>query len=213
MAVLDAYADKVQFRARVGDQGGGGDTTLDEQLLLASRLLERSTGVMPGAWNTHTGTYDFDADGGTLLRLRDDADRQYFLQTVTSIGVDTEGDGTYDGETLTLALAWVKGYPANAAAGSEPFTGLELLPYLSSADLSAWPSRKRVVRIAGTFGWAAVPQGIVDLTVHLAHDVRQGHAAGPTLTAPTIDGGMGLSDQTWRLWRQIEGQYSRRIPI
>ena len=214
MALLDAYATDTQYRARTGDKGTGTDTTLNAQLLLASRLLERSLRVMPGAFNTHTGTYIFDALGGTVLRLRDRAGLGYFLQTITanSLGIDLDLDKTYDYYTLDLADAWVRGLPENAAAFSEPFTAIELLSHISTADPTRWPELVAGVRIVGTWGWAAVPNAVIDLTVHLVHDLRNAHQAGATLEVPTIDGSMPLSNQTWRLWNEMKARYGRRIP-
>lgn len=216
MALLDAYATEAEYIARVGSQASTGNTTLQAQLVTATRLLERSLGWAPGAGNSNTGIRTFDAHGGTVLRLRDSDGRQEFLQSIDAdgLGIDSEDDGTYDGYSLDLDDAWLRGLPENAAAHSEPYEALELLTFLSTCQPSVWPTRRAVVQITGTWGWAAVPGVLKELTVHLTHDLIEAHAGGATLEVPTLDAaGPGLlQDQTWRLWREARAMYNRRLP-
>jgi hypothetical protein len=212
---LTAYASDTQYRARVKDAATGTDATLNSQLLLGSRLLERSLNVMPGAFNSQSAeTFTFDSFGGRVLPLRDREGRQYFLRTTTSIGIDTELDGTYDGEVIDLEDdVFVRGIPESALAFGQPFTALELLPF-SGATVSVWPDRVASVRIAGAWGWAAVPEAIVDLVVHIVHDLRMAHAAGAAFEVPDIDqGGLPLSRATFAMWERMKGSYARRLPI
>ena len=215
MALLSAYATAAQFRLRVGSKAAASDADLDAQLLLCSRLVERSLQVMVGAFNSHTATYTFDARGGALLSLRDRAGRGYFLQAINAdgLGIDSELDGTYDGYVLDLNDAWLRGLPESAVAGSEPYSMLELLGHLSSASPSRWLDQPANVRIAGTWGWAAVPGAILELTVSIVHDLRQAHLGGATLEVPALDGGgFPMRDDSWRLWREVKALYGRRAP-
>lgn len=223
MARLDAYATDAEYRAAVGSKTSGTDATLNAQLIAASRLLERSLRVMPGAFNTHGSAqtpveYTFDARGGTVLHLRDRAGMQYFLQTVEAdgIGIDSEVDGTFDGYGLDFSDAWVRGLPENAgSADGEPLTAIELLAFLSTCVPTRWPDRIASVRITGTaWGWAAVPRIVKDLAIHLCHDLRDAQLAGDAGSIPTIDGGdLPLSQETWRFWRLAQGEYSHKIPV
>ena len=219
MAILDAYATATNYRVQTGEKTTGTDTVLDAQLLTISRLLERSLHVQPGAFNTHTGTYTFDGRGGKVLDLRDRAGLTYFLTSVTanSLGIDSECDGTFDGYLWDLSDAWVRGLPENAAAHSEPFSRIEILSHISTAELTVWPVKPAAIRIAGTWGWGAVPGVIMQLTVSMVHDLRQAQLSGALMeTPPTIDGGgFPMRDESWRLWREIRSRYGRAgsLPI
>jgi hypothetical protein len=215
MALLDAYATDTQYRARTGDKSIGTDANLNQELLAASRLLERALGVAAGAFNLSTSTQrTFDAHGGTVLYLRDREGRQHFLNTVGAdgIGVDADAGGAFNDYTLDFADAWVRGLPENAALGSEPFTAIELLP-ITSATLMRWPDRVAATRITATWGWTAVPQPIVALAIHLVHDLRDAHLAGAVLDLPGIDRSLPLQDDTWRLWLDLRRLYSRALPV
>jgi hypothetical protein len=219
MAILDAYATATNYRAQTGDKASGADAVLDAQLLTVSRLLERSLSVQPGAFNTHSATYTFDGRGGRVLDLRDRSGRTHFVTAITanSLGIDSELDGTYDGYLWDLSDAWVRGLPENAVAASEPFTRIEILPHIATAELTVWPTRPAAVRITGTWGWGAVPGAIMQLTVSLAHDLRQAQLSGALMESPpTLEsGGFPMQDQSWRLWRDIRHRYGMRgsLPI
>lgn len=211
MALLDAYASQDEYRSRVGDNADEASVDLDEQLEAASRLLERSLQVAPGAFNSHAGTYTFDAHGGTTLWLRDSAGMAYFLQSIDAdlLTVGT-GDGAFAAYALDLADTGVIGRPENASVLGEPYRSIELL---SSAPLTSWPDAPYAVRITGTWGWSAVPRAIKELAIHLVHDLRQAHLGGALQEIPSIDGSLPLSDQSWRIWRRLEQDYGRRLPV
>jgi len=207
MALLDAYVSKAEYSARNNRTSAADDATLDQQLLAMTRLFEREAGLPAGAFNSHTATLTFPARGGKILRLRDSAEVQHFLRSVPSggIGVDTEQDGTFDGVLLSLASG-VRGLPENAAALSEPYTAIELLPY---AEITAWPKQTAAVRIStGAFGWAAVPAAVKEAVISMVRDLREHH-----VTQRDEDGVPAFSDQTWRIIRSAKAQYSHRLLI
>lgn len=211
---LTTVVSVAQYRARVAPAETGSDATLDAHLLAGTRLAERSLGLAPGMLQDQAAeTFDFDSTGGQVLFLRDGAGRQLLLRSTTSIGIDTEQDGTFDGETHDLEDdAWIRGHPDTAAAMSEPYTALELLGHLSGAERSVWPVQRASVRIAGAWGWASTPEPLVDFVAHMVHDIREAHAGGATLDVPTIDGGgLRLQDDTWRLWNRIASEYGHRM--
>lgn len=215
MALLDAYADAAYYEARnTGGAAVSGSASLDEDLEAASRLLDAELGVQDGAFNNHTATYTFDATGGAILRLRDEAGRQFFLQSVQNdgIGIDLDLDGAYDRYQLDLSDAWVRGLPGNAAALSRPFTALEILGHLSTAAPSHWPNQRAAVRINGTWGWASVPEVIRALTVTVARELRDLYGAGSLGQYERLDESIPLARDTRRLIGSMKRRYGRRIP-
>lgn len=213
MALLDAYAEVEDYKARNRMTGDADDQEIAALLLLNSRRAEKLLHCAAGYWNTHSGTYVFDAYGGTILDLRDSAGMAYCLTAITadSLALDTDGDGSFDDYTLDLADAWVRGLPANAASFSEPFTSIELLP-ISSATITSWPDAPASVQIAGTFGWAAVPTAIREFVIALTRDMRDTHMAGSTRELQGPDGETFLvADDTFGRFMALAGLYGRRI--
>lgn len=210
----DAYIDADGYRARTGQQGTG-SPLIDEVVLAASRLLDRELGVAPGHLGPVTSTtYRFDAHGGTTLRLRDNAERQYFLRTVeaNSLAIDSEGDGTFDGYLWDLADAWLRGSPENAVTFGEAFTSIDLLSHLSAAPLATWPDARDCIRITGTWGFPVVPGIVQELVVDIAHNLRQRQLAGG-ISVPAADESLPLSSAMWPVLRRARDEYSRRLPI
>ncbi len=216
MALLDAYATAAQYRAIAGDKGAGTDATLDAELLGVSRLLERSLQLAPGAFNASAANQArvFDGQGGPVLYLRDRAGLAYFLQTLATDGlkIDSDLDGSYDDYAFDFADAWLRGLPENAAAHSEPFTAIELLP-LASAPIWKFPDLPACVQITGTWGWAAVPELIKQLVIHRTKELRAGQLAAPGGDLPGIDAGVPMGARTFWLFKEAERLYGRRLPV
>lgn len=214
MALTDAYATSADYRARTGDQTAGDDPTLIAQLTSVQRELERALGLHLGAFNSHEDEYTFPGDGTDLLRLRDSSGAGYFLQSVQTDGItlDTNNDGSFDGYALDFADAWVQPLPENAAAFSEPYTEIRLLA-LSGADPVCWPNRGGSIKIDGTWGWATVPDIIVDLVCHRTHELRTALKEGGVGTIPAFDTEATMRPSTAWLWREIEHLYGRWVPV
>lgn len=217
MARLDPYVSAAEYRARTGSKATGSDTTLDTQLASVSRLLERELRLAPGAFNSYAATHVFDGLGFAQLYLRDRAGMGYFLQSVAEGGIriDSDLDGQYDDYSLDFDGGVVRGLPENASGSGEPFANIEIRP-VSGAPLTRFPNLPGCVQIEGTWGWAAVPGMIKELTAKLAHDLRVGQLAGPSGGAPDFDGplaGRALSPETYWLWGEAKAQYSRWIPV
>lgn len=216
MALLSGYATLAEYRAAKGDKATGTDTTTDAQLVGVSRLLEKTLNLPPGAFNSVASqTLYLDGHGGDFLPFRDDEGRQWFVQSINAdgIGIDSENDGTYDGYTLDLNDAWVAGWPANAAAGSEPYRGLKLLSYLSTADPSSWPRRERAVKLTCTTGWSAVPQLVKDLVIHRTEELKDALKAGSTGELASFDGGQPMRPNTTWMFKEAERLYGARLPV
>lgn len=211
----DAYVDADGYRARTGNQGTGTSTLIDEVLLTASRLLDRELGIAPGHLGPVTSTsYRFDAHGGTTLRLRDNAERQYFLRTIDadSLTIDYDADGSFDDYLWDFADAWLRGAPENAVTFGEAFTSIELLSHIDTAPLTLWPDLRDCIRITGTWGFPAVPGAVQELVVDIAHNLRQRQLAGG-ISVPSADDSLPLSSAMWPVLRRARDEYSRRLPI
>lgn len=209
MALLDAYCSLDDYRDRIQDKGTGADAVVSAQLVAGSRLCDRSMRLAPGGFNSATGTRRFSGNGEKVLWLKDDTGH-HFLQSVDEdgIAIDDDADGTAEYLIDPTNEAWVVGLPRNAAVFSEPYDRLQLLGLTSNTTLSTWPEGEYNIAITGTWGWATVPDAIVDFVAHLVHDIQVGLVAGATLEMPTIDaGGLSVNTNSWRLWRQIKQQY------
>lgn len=215
MALLTAYANATQYVARSQGKGNTSDTTLSSDLLAASRWVDDALGLSAGAFNNVSNTtLTFDAHGGSVLWLRDRGGKAYFLQDVNAdgIGIDTEYDGTFDGYQLDFVDEWIRGLPENAVDQGKAYTSLELLLHLPTVKPSSgWPTGPYAVRIQGDWGFASMPDEVVALTIARCHDMRSGQLVG-AVNMPGIDGGIPLSDQTWRAWRALEHIHSRWVP-
>jgi hypothetical protein len=214
MALLSAYANVGEYKQLNKHSGADADALITEELLAASRRIERMLGVTPGYFNTHAETYTFDGGGGPILRLRDSAGRAYCLTGINGngVGVDTERDASYDGYSWDLADAWVRGLPANAAAGSEPFTALELLN-ITTAPETRWPTFPAAVQVTGTWGWLAVPGVVRDVTAALVRDLLELHRAGAFREVQTLDGSVPMTEDTFGRWMSVASSYSRKLPV
>lgn len=213
MARTDAYATLSQYRAANRDSQTGADTTISALLLGTSRLLERDLSVHEGAFNSYSAAHYFDANGGALLTLEDTDGNTYFLQAIDADGcdIDSELDGTYDGYQLDLGDAFLVGRPENTA--TKPYTQLRLLPW-PTATITAWPTAPRSVRITGTWGHAAVPDVISQLTIRLTRLMLDSHLGGGAQVIPAIDDMVRLPDapkEVRGIWYSVKQLYGRRL--
>lgn len=213
MARADAYATLAQYRAANRDSQTGADTTISALLTGTARLLERDLSVHEGAFNSYTGTHYFDANGTTVLTLEDTDGNSYFLQSIDADGcdIDSEIDGTYDGFQLDFADTFLVGRPENTA--SKPYTQLLLLNW-PSATVTAWPLAPRSVRITGTWGHAAVPEVISQLSIRLTRLMLDSHMGGGAQVIPGIDDLVRLPDapkEVRGIWYSVKQLYGRRL--
>lgn len=209
MAVTDPYASAAEYSARVEKTDSADEGLITAALLTASRIIE---GKLERVFNQSAASTvrRFDGSGGALLRVDD-------LVTIAAngIAVDTDADGTAN-ETFGDGNAWIikrgddHGY--NASEFSEPWTQLELLPYSSNTTLTTWTKGKRNVAITGTWGWPTLPAGIKEFCVKLARDLRDALHAGASAELFVLDSGLTVRGDTWRLWQDVEREYSRHVP-
>lgn len=213
MARADAYATLAQYRTANADPQTAADATISAMLTGCSRLVERDLSLQEGAFNSYTGTHYFDGNGGALLTLEDSEGHTYFLQTIGSngCGIDSEFDGTYDGFALDLNDAFLVGQPENTA--SKPFTQLRLMPW-PTATIREWPLGPRVVKLTGTYGHAAVPDLVTQLTIRLTRLLRDSHISGGAEVIPGIDELMRMpeaSREVRGIWYSVKKAYGRTL--
>ncbi len=221
MALTDAYATPAEYRARVGQTSTADDADLAEHMDAAARELEGHLGLPFGAFNASAVnvTRYFDGNGIELLRLRTSDGLLNAITTIDAEGiqVDTTGDGSFDTTFDPSTESWVIPEPYNAAEASEPWHALRLLP-LSGATASVgsvlrvFPEGSHNIKIIGTWGWAAVPDLIRELTIKLARDLRDSLEAGATGELQALDSGVVVRGDTWRFWKRAEARYSHRLP-
>lgn len=77
---------------------------------------------------------------------------------ITSVELDSDGDGVYDTE-LTLTTDYVM-WPFNAPVDDEPWTHIKIMPQ-SEYRLNKVPG---LVKVTGQWGWTTVPPGVVEAT-------------------------------------------------
>ncbi len=123
----------------------------------ASRAVDGYMNVATGMFATTTSqTRYYNGDWGCNYITIDP------LNTLTSVAVDMDGDGTYD-TTWTNNTDFIL-TPDNAAADGYPYTELRLLPQAGRR----FPNYLRSIRVIGLFGWATTPGAVSQATAILA---------------------------------------------
>lgn len=228
MAWTDAYGDAATYRNRVGKTIVTDDAAVLLSLTAISRYIERElgNGEAPRVFNQSPAgeTRYFDASGAdyrshpissfgwqtdaTLLTrdalpvstsiVIDD------LVTFTSMGVDTDGDGTYE---TALAITDIYVMPYNAAIMVAPYTRIELRP--TQAAISHFPTYPKGISITGVWGWPSVPQPIIEAVIQLASILR---LETPRAEAQVSELGqaVGMSKEGTEIVRSLMKTYKRR---
>lgn len=159
MAIGDAYATAVEYRAAKKKGSASEDTVIGRQLLAVSRYIERVTGQF----------FNKDATAVARLYVPSQFTRCLVVDPIASVSglsikVDTDRDGSFADET-----AWDSGdyqlLPLNADKGPEaqPWREIYVPAWSSQAGFSAGEP----VEVTAAFGWPAVPASIVELTMEL----------------------------------------------
>lgn len=130
------------------DRMGHGDVTSQPLLSAITDALEAATASIDSytgrSFSTTTATRTFGASG-CELRVPD-------LQTVTTLKLDDDDDGVFE---TTIAATGYELDTWNTATGW-PFEIVRLL----DRSFPSHGRRRRRVQIAGTWGWAAVPDPV-----------------------------------------------------
>lgn len=169
------YISSSDFKTRFGITTTGDDTRIAAHCTAASRQVDSICGRQFGPGSATTRT--FRPDSLRLVRIDD-------CHTITAVEIDTGDDGTYATE-LTAGADYtslpLNGVGPNGQTGW-PVTQLELSG--RTYRLPMWNARPNSVRVAATFGWAAIPNDVIEATYLLAHrlyyerDVPSGNTPG-----------------------------------
>lgn len=134
------YADLDQMRRRYFHDSALAETDRAELLRV---MGQASRGVDEEAerwFYTLEGTRYYDGKGFTQLWLPDD------VLSITTLKIDEDGDGIYELSLTEETDFWL--WPDNEM----PKTRLDVNP--ESSNLSAWPTGRKRIEIAGTFGYS-----------------------------------------------------------
>jgi hypothetical protein len=206
-----------EFKSTVGrlETDTVDDTKIAQLLGGITRVLERRMRYAPGMFVPQTAlTFVFSAEGGHILRLRDEVGLQYFLRSITadSLKVDVTGDGTYD-YLLDDDDLWVEPRPVNAATQGEPYTHIALKPYAAGATITRWPDLESSVQILGNWGWETTPGVIKDRVIGMVREVLDAErAGGAQVSAYDVEEAIQRVPSARALLAVLEREYSRKLP-
>lgn len=180
MAVTDAYAIATQYRNRLKKTDAADDSDILEDLKAVSRFIDfkcrryftKDDAVVARIYYPQ-GYFGGDPEaenpwlftkGSRELRVDDIADR-----TGLVIKIDEDRDGSFADETA-LATTDYELWPLNADKGPEPKPWKRIaLPAWSTR--SGWPNSSPV-EVTAKFGWPAIPNAIMNATIHLTGILR-----------------------------------------
>jgi len=196
MALSDAYATAVEYRAAIGMS----DTTQDAAILKDLKAISRYIDGKVGRFFTKdaqdvTRHYPVKATGPQLW-----VDDLSAAPTSIKTGYAA---GSYE---TTLAATDYELWPLNAAAEPEPrpFT---LIKLSASGTLGCFAGGDRV-QIVGKFGWPAVPEAVRRATIDLAGILRL-ETARATRRIPELGDIIEASPDAVHIVRQLLDIYKR----
>lgn len=103
------------------------------------------------------------------------------LVTLTSVAVDTSGDGTFDTTWTQDTDFYLE--PYNAALENKPYDKLRLI---SGAGRS-FPIHRRSIEVVGVFGWPAIPANVSQYALILANKLLMRTREAPFGVIMTVD--------------------------
>lgn len=152
------------------------DDDIDLALTAASRAIDNLTGRRFWADATATVIRYYSPTAAGRLWIDD-------LVTLTEIAVDTGEDGTFEEVWTQNTDFYLE--PLNAAADEQPYTTVSV----NGRSSRYFPCAHRSVRVTGKFGWAAVPDGIVQATKIVASKlVKRAREAPFGVVSVGVDG-------------------------
>lgn len=145
------YATLSQVKARLSRTDDRDDATITALITAASRMVEELTNRR---FDQTTETRYFTPTGTWWTEIDD-------LVSATQVATDIDGNRTY---TEVWVAADYEFEPVNAPGRSFPYTQIAIAPQ----GTRSFPVLRRGVRIAGTWGWPAVPQPVTEATILIA---------------------------------------------
>lgn len=203
MAIGDAYADNVQYKAVVGKTSGDNDTEIDRTLLSVSRAIDRLLG---------RGATGFNKDTAVVVRRYPPSDsftNVLFVDDIASkagmiVKVDDDQDGI--AEVTLVETTDFEVMPFNAPFGPEP------RPYEYLSLPTPRVSRKSwsvLTEVTAIYGWPAVPSAIVDATIQLAAIWRLESPRATSQISAGFDAVIGTSKQAQDIIYDLSRVYGR----
>lgn len=218
MAVEDAYATAVTYRALIRRNDNADDAVILDDLKAVSRYLDKklhrffTKDVSAVARVYYPEGYligDPEAEnpwryvrGSRELRVDDIAS-----SAGLSIKIDEDRDGSFADETA-LASTDYQLLPLNADKGPEPKPWNTIyLPAWSTK--SGWPTGSPV-EVTATFGWAAVPKAIERATCHLTAIVRLESARALNGLGQDVENMLDVAPEGKRIVAELAKAYARK---
>lgn len=168
MAIVNGYLTETQAQDYIGRQYPDSTGILGDIVTAVSRQIDRHCGrhfYQDGTTGTPVARY-FETDDPYELDLGMFND----LVSVTSLKVDSDGDGTYE-TTLTNYVLCPKG-AATRAPHPEPYTEIELLNG-TVFPLYASSGREYLIEVTGVWGWPSVPVEVTQAARILAAEMAK----------------------------------------
>ena len=202
------YATTADYRNR-NPEDHATDTIIDDLLTAAARYIDRRLGWCPGAFAPITSRTlrVWPRRTSRTLRLRDSEGLAWPLRAWTQIDADYGGNGTPD-RTWTPAAdsAWILAQPDTSTG--RPHRYLRIWGSHADATESVWPTDPGIVDITAAWGWAATPEPIRELSIHVARSLRDAHLGGAAAMIAVMETGVSLKDMAAQMWRRVEMEYS-----
>mgnify|MGYP003644201812 CR=1 FL=1 len=152
MAITNGYCTRADLKVAlaIGTADSADDAVLDDIINTTSRLIDE-----------YTGQFFYTIAGGTAYYEPHSYEEVEVdpLTSVTSIAVDTDGDGVW--ETVLGASDYIL-EPVNAAMFGKPYTYIELAP---STTVAFPADLDKGVKIIANFGWSAIPPQVVQACI------------------------------------------------
>lgn len=203
MSITNGYLTLQEVLADLGISDAEDDSRVERVVEAASRQVDQHCGQRFWQDDSATTRY-FTPDSSQKLWLSQASGdiNAATLTSVTSVTVDTNGDGTYD-ETWTEGTHFFLA-PRDAAVSNRPYDRLQVL---RSTSTRRWPAgRVDAVKIEGVFGWPAVPPEVKEATAIQAQvlfkRVTEGAAPIVTMDGTTLQGGSKFLDRGAQLLLQ-----------
>lgn len=143
MTITDGYLTLDEAKSYLGISDTDDDVSIELAVEAASRAIDDWCGRR---FYTATETRYYTSDSGTVL----DVDE---FTSITTLKTDGDGDGTFG--TVWASSDYVL-EPFNAAADGRPYTRITK----ATNGNYSFPSTRRGVEIAGSFGWPSVPDAV-----------------------------------------------------
>lgn len=154
---MTLYVTAAQLKTSLNIGSTYADADVATAVEAASRACDGYKNIGPGLFATtasQTRYYNALTDD-TLIPIDP-------LNSLTSLKVDTDGDGAYE-TTWTVNTDFILA-PENAAVDGFPYTQVKILPQAGRR----FPGYLKGVQIIGLFGWATTPGAVTQATTILA---------------------------------------------